>query len=265
MPNTYLSVPFHEKDQAKALGARWDTQEKKWYAPKDEKVLIERWPLKPPITQIVGENRFFAGNTLFVDLVPRTCWFTNVRYCIDELDWARLRDYLKNRTDNTCECCKAKGEIEAHERWSFNAAKKIQKLERIVALCPACHEVTHMGLAQVRGRGDIAKAHLMRVTKMNARAADQHIDRAFELWGERNKIQWQLDLSIITNSGITLKPPPAPQTRVQIAQDELRQLTEPAKKRTATEMQQGTAPYPTDQKKVKLEPPSETKGMTKRA
>ena len=27
----YLNVPFPEKDKAKALGARWDANAKKWY------------------------------------------------------------------------------------------------------------------------------------------------------------------------------------------------------------------------------------------
>ena len=33
MSPTYLDVPFKEKDQAKALGARWDVTAKRWYAP----------------------------------------------------------------------------------------------------------------------------------------------------------------------------------------------------------------------------------------
>ena len=32
--NTYLAVPFQEKDQAKKLGARWDKGAKSWFAPK---------------------------------------------------------------------------------------------------------------------------------------------------------------------------------------------------------------------------------------
>jgi hypothetical protein len=34
---TYLTCPFDEKDQAKALGARWDAAKKRWYIedPKD--------------------------------------------------------------------------------------------------------------------------------------------------------------------------------------------------------------------------------------
>lgn len=33
MPNTYLSVPFPQKDQAKELGAKWDTAQRQWYVP----------------------------------------------------------------------------------------------------------------------------------------------------------------------------------------------------------------------------------------
>lgn len=31
MSKRYLNVPYHEKDEAKKLGARWDNVEKKWY------------------------------------------------------------------------------------------------------------------------------------------------------------------------------------------------------------------------------------------
>ena len=33
MPRMFLTVTFREKDAAKALGARWDTSERKWYVP----------------------------------------------------------------------------------------------------------------------------------------------------------------------------------------------------------------------------------------
>lgn len=48
----FLNVPFAEKDQAKALGARWDATRKKWYVPHggDAKLLAAWWPdgLKQP-------------------------------------------------------------------------------------------------------------------------------------------------------------------------------------------------------------------------
>jgi len=33
MDNTYLTVPFAQKDKAKALGARWDGAAKRWFVP----------------------------------------------------------------------------------------------------------------------------------------------------------------------------------------------------------------------------------------
>ena len=40
----YLAVPYAEKDQAKALGARWDPQAKLWYDPgPDHNAQLDRW------------------------------------------------------------------------------------------------------------------------------------------------------------------------------------------------------------------------------
>jgi len=49
MSNTkiYLSVPYAEKDAAKALGARWDATAKKWYAtPNLDISLFAKWTLQ---------------------------------------------------------------------------------------------------------------------------------------------------------------------------------------------------------------------------
>jgi hypothetical protein len=43
-PRLYLNVPYAEKDAAKQLGARWDAEQKKWFAPSGiESVAFERW------------------------------------------------------------------------------------------------------------------------------------------------------------------------------------------------------------------------------
>ena len=40
----YLNVPFAQKDEAKALGARWDAVQKKWHAPADRDItLFAKW------------------------------------------------------------------------------------------------------------------------------------------------------------------------------------------------------------------------------
>lgn len=44
MGSTYLTVPFAQKDKAKALGARWDTVQRQWYVPAGlELALFQAW------------------------------------------------------------------------------------------------------------------------------------------------------------------------------------------------------------------------------
>jgi len=40
----YLNVPFAQKDEVKALGARWDAVQKKWFVPSDKDItLFAQW------------------------------------------------------------------------------------------------------------------------------------------------------------------------------------------------------------------------------
>lgn len=43
MTKTYLQVPFAEKDEAKALGARWDPTKKRWYVQDKDLAPFARW------------------------------------------------------------------------------------------------------------------------------------------------------------------------------------------------------------------------------
>ena len=40
----WLKVPYQDKDEAKALGARWNATFKRWYIPEDAAIEpLERW------------------------------------------------------------------------------------------------------------------------------------------------------------------------------------------------------------------------------
>ncbi|WP_234363643.1 DUF5710 domain-containing protein [Streptomyces sp. TN58] len=87
----WLDVPYAEKDQAKAAGARWDPAVKGWYAPCKGMTVLEPWAAAPDVSDLLpGEDRTLGGG-LFVDLVPSSCWFTSVRSCVTPWDWERLR------------------------------------------------------------------------------------------------------------------------------------------------------------------------------
>jgi hypothetical protein len=216
----YYSLKFDEKDKAKTLGARFDFDKKLWCA-RTEAVALkmdshfkrvdgERAANLKPITELVGEDRNFGGNGLIVDLIPASCFFKNVRSSIHEMDWRVLSMGIRARANNTCEICGFKEDrqeqkfLEAHERWHYDEATHIQKLMRIVCLCNACHTYTHMGLAQITGKDDMAIKHKMKVSGLTRTQVKKEIEQAFKEWEARNRVEWALDLGIIVGSGIRL-------------------------------------------------------------
>lgn len=55
-------------------------------APNGMTPAMTRWAARPDVPEVLaGEDRTF-GEGLFVDLVPRTCWFTNVRSAVSAQD-----------------------------------------------------------------------------------------------------------------------------------------------------------------------------------
>jgi hypothetical protein len=224
----WLDVPFAEKDQAKALGARWDTATKRWYALGNE-ARFARWISESEIPELLaGEDRSF-GEGLFVDMVPSSCWFTNVRSCVSPKDWERLRRMLTRRAGQRCEICGQREEhnarrwLEAHERWSYDESGPTQILRRLICLCTDCHTTTHFGLAGLHGKANEARAHLCKVTGMSMAQANEHIRNAWAVWEERSKIHWSLSLDLLTAAaGIQATPPPPAAERASIVKEKLR-------------------------------------------
>lgn len=223
---TWLDVPFSEKDEAKAQGARWDPAARRWYAPRPGMTALDRWQALPDVPDLLpGEDRSF-GSGLFVDLVPNTCWFTNARSCVSERDWERLRRMIINRAGRRCELCH-RGEdrdsrrwLEVHERWAYDDKARVQALRRLICLCTDCHTTTHFGLASLNGKDGEAFEHLCAVTCLPEDEAERQIDAAFELWQTRSLAEWKLDLSILVNAGITVTKPPSARERANAAEQD---------------------------------------------
>lgn len=224
----WLDVPYQDKDEAKSHGARWDPDAKRWYAPRPAMDGLKRWEALPEVPNpLPGEDRTF-GAGLFVDLVPSSCWFTNVRSCVDQRDWERLRRMVTQRAGQVCEVC-GRGEarqeqrwLEVHERWAYDASRRVQALRRLICLCTDCHRTTHFGLAQVKGLADEALAHLMKVTGFSRTQADEHVRAAVAVWRQRSQTVWTLDLGMLTKAGVTVSRPPDAATRREVAEDTLR-------------------------------------------
>jgi hypothetical protein len=145
---------------------------------------------------------------LTIELVPSTCWLTNLRSELPKSQWDQLRKATYRKANYRCEVCGGKGDkhpVECHEIWHYDDANLVQSLKGLIALYPACHQVKHIGLAKLRGKGEEAANHLKKVNGWNERQTQQYILEAFKIWNERSKYQWQLDLTWLEQNGITLE------------------------------------------------------------
>ncbi len=144
---------------------------------------------------------------LTVELVPKSCWYSNVRSNISNQEWDKIRKKVYSQAGNVCEICGGRGRrwpVECHEMWLYDDEQHIQKLVKLVALCPSCHEVKHMGLAGISGREDAAMAHLAKVNNWSRTDAQHYVEAAFETWQQRSRQQWTLDISYLAQFGITV-------------------------------------------------------------
>jgi hypothetical protein len=68
MPRIDLNVPFHDKNEAKALGARWDPQRRLWYVPDNiDASPLRKWTPTPESPNVRAARYFLAEAT-------RGCW-----------------------------------------------------------------------------------------------------------------------------------------------------------------------------------------------
>jgi len=135
---------------------------------------------------------------LTIELVPKGQWGANLRSELPKAEWDRLRRATYAAAGQRCEICGGRGPkwpVECHERWRYDEETKTQHLEGLIALCPSCHEVKHIGRAGSIGRGREATEHLMKVNGWTLEEAQSYINDAFETWTRRSEESWTLDVT----------------------------------------------------------------------
>ena len=111
---------------------------------------------------------------LTIEMVPETAWYSNVRSAFGQ-HWNRIRQRIYREANNRCEVCFDQGRrhpVECHEVWEYRRGRQI--LVKCIALCPACHEVKHIGRAEMMGNLERALDHLAAVNGWNRALAEHH-------------------------------------------------------------------------------------------
>ena len=130
------------------------------------------------------------------ELVPDSCWYSNLRSNLPKEVWDKIRKKAYARAGGKCMICGAPtARLEAHEQWEYDDKNGVQKLANIVAVCKACHEVIHIGRTQLMGREREASEHFMKVNGCTYAEYRKALGEANEVHRERSKREWQLDVS----------------------------------------------------------------------
>lgn len=147
------------------------------------------------------------GHMLTIELVPQTCWYANVRSEVSRAEWEVCKQFVRRRSGDRCEVCGGRGAkwpVECHEVWSYDEDQLVQHLDGLVALCPRCHEVKHIGRAEAVGRLLPALEHLAKVNGWTLEEARAYAVRAFAIWRARSEVEWDLDVSWLATIGVSV-------------------------------------------------------------
>lgn len=148
-------------------------------------------------------------NILTIELVPSTCFFSNVRSMVSVKNWNILRTQCYQLANHRCEICdqsnKWQTTVECHEVWEYDDINKIQRLDKLITLCPSCHRVKHWGLAIINGKEKENYKHFMSINNIDLDQAIELVKEAFKKHKERSNYKWKVDLSYLDNKNIKYK------------------------------------------------------------
>jgi hypothetical protein len=173
---------------------------------------------------------------LTIELIPKTCWFSSVRTAVSKKDWDKIRFITYEKANNVCEICGNTGKkqgykhnVECHEIWEYDDQTKTQKLNGLIALCVICHQVKHIGRAIAIGNHKQTFTQLMNVNKWTKEQTEQYISESFEIYKERSKYEWTLDISILSKEPYNIKLKPFKTRLYEVKKFKKKRKTKPKK------------------------------------
>ncbi|WP_153004164.1 hypothetical protein [Microbacterium testaceum] len=144
--------------------------------------------------------------TLGADRLPGSVWGSNLRAILPTSRWVALSRRTAERAGRVCEVCdqpsfygEGTRNPDCHEMWEFdrNGSHPVQRLTGVIALCGACHETQHSGLAELNDRWESVIATLCRVNGWDRADAEADIGRSRDRYRDLSSMEWDLDLTLI--------------------------------------------------------------------
>lgn len=167
---------------------------------------------------------------LTIELVPYGQWFDNLRSRLQPGQWELLKRACYVRAGHRCEVCAGRGKrhpVECHEIWHFDDVRSVQTLTGLIALCPSCHRVKHIGNANRMGLLWPTLKHMAKVNSWPLYMAEAYSEVMMDQWQYRSQFAWTLNLDWLNNAQAYIDEAEviARQARRTLAQATIRSLT----------------------------------------
>lgn len=143
------------------------------------------------------------------DLIPETSWGSSLANLLTKRCWDGLRLAHFAAVGGACEMCGARDPLQGHELWSYFEPQAtapiaegcmrfgVQRLERLIAVCEACHATHHLGKAGLDGRLDEALERLAGINRWDDRDVEEYYAFVAERWKRRSDFGWILDVRAV--------------------------------------------------------------------
>lgn len=210
--NDYMQVVFYDRE---LYQPNFLSRDKKNNSKKASKIILKDRSVDQPIgpTNIltIEEQKILEHHStlkLQIELVPSTCFWSNVRSNVKAGQWDKIRKVVYQKANFLCEICGGVGTrhpVECHEVWVYEEVTLTQRLNFFQSLCPLCHEVKHIGLAGIRGNGERAFNRLKEINQLDEATARQIKIVVFKQWKIRSLQEWKLDIEHLKEWNIDLK------------------------------------------------------------
>ncbi len=132
-----------------------------------------------------------------IELIPQSSFYKNIRSEVSTKQWQDIRKIILDRDNHSCSICESSKNLEAHELWIYDDSLHIQKLEDILSLCKPCHQVHHLGFAQLQGNFESCLQRLKKTNQLNEQQTYYMVKNVFERWKKRSKHQWKIDMTAL--------------------------------------------------------------------
>ncbi|CCB90255.1 hypothetical protein [Simkania negevensis] len=199
-----LCVGPSEVELVKGAGALYCQEKKCWFWPYDATFdVIKMKSVLPRIHNPYCNHQVCKWGDcevppLLPKLVPEPLWGENLRKYLRKEQWDFLRGHTYKKSGYRCSICGGIGEdwpVECNEVWDYQpleGSKYIAVLIDLKALCPRCHDATHLGKARVDGRYDEAIRHMAYINGWSLNHANRIADKAFLIFSELSEKTWLL-------------------------------------------------------------------------